>query len=123
MSTQVQETFIKSMNDMESELANIGFTYHLTIKKGYATYVHYKSTKNIQASFMLGPSDWNVELVITTVERKYEFKDLLLVPYISQWTRENKFQQRTSGRVKDEIVWFVDLLKFVMKTELLKNNA
>ena len=79
MSTQTQ-----SIKDIESELTDIGFSHLSTTKKGYATYVDYKSADNIQASFMFGPSDWHVELLLIKNGRKYELKDLLQIPHEHQ---------------------------------------
>jgi hypothetical protein len=64
---------------------------------------------------MFGPSDWNVEMLLTTKEKKYALKDLLQIPSIVQWTKDNKFQPKTNDRVKDELGWYVDLLTFVIK--------
>ena len=119
MSTEVQETFIKSLTDVELELTDIGFSHASTIKKGYATYVHYESLDNMQTLFIYGPSDWNVELSLTKNGRKYEFKDLLQSPSIFQWVMDNKFQHKTINKIKDEVDWFVDLLRFVIKTQAL----
>jgi len=108
------------MKDIESELRDMGFSHLSTTKKGYATYVDYKSVENIQASFMFGPSEWHVEFVLIINGKKYELKDLLQIPIIAEWTR-SKSQEQTSNIIKDEIVWFVDLLRFVITTQPLTN--
>jgi hypothetical protein len=115
MSTQTQETFIQSIKDIETQLTDIGFSHLATTKKGYATYVDFKSADKTQVSFMFGPSDWNVEILLTTNEKKYAFKDLLQIPSIALWTKDNKFQPRTNDRAKDELSWYIDLLTFVIK--------
>jgi len=114
MSTQTQDAFIKSIKDIETELTSIGFLHLSTTKKGHATYVDYKSADNTLVSFMFGPSDWNVEMLLTTKQKKYALKDLLEIPPIAQWTKDNKFQPRTNDKIKDELIWFADLLKFVI---------
>lgn len=121
MSTQAQDTFIHLIKDMESELTHIGFSHLSTTKKGYATYVDYKSAENIHASFMFGPSDWHVELVLRKDEKNYELKDLLQIPSIAEWIRNSKFKEQTSNRIKDEITFFVGLLRFVINTQTLTN--
>ncbi len=113
MSTRAQESFIKSIKDVEKILSDIGFSHFSTTKKGYATYIDYKGKDNTLVTFMFGPSDWNVEILLETNETKYAFKDLLQIPSIAHWTRENKFQQKTSDRIKDEVIWFTDLLRFI----------
>ncbi len=121
MSTQTQDTFINSLKDIESDLSDIGITHLLTTKKGYATYVDYKSADNIHVSFIFGPSDWHVELVLRKNGIKYELKDLFQIPSIAEWIRCNKFQEQTGNRIKNEIAWFVDFLRFVIKTQPLTN--
>jgi hypothetical protein len=119
MSTEAQEIFIQSLKNVEIKLNDIGFFHTSTIKKGYATYIHYKMVDNMQILFMYGPSDWHVELSLTKNGRKYEFKDILQIPSISQWIMDNKFQHQTSNSIKDEVTWLVDFVRFVIKTQAL----
>lgn len=114
MSTQTQESFIESIKEAETIFNNIGLSHVSTIKKGYATFVDYKGTDTL-VSFMFGPSDWNVEIFLEKNGIKYALKDLLQIPLIAQWTIRNKFQQLTNDRLKDEVFWFVDLIKFVLE--------
>jgi hypothetical protein len=118
MSTQSQETFIQSIKEVETRLTDIGLSHLSTTKKGYATYIDFKSTDKTQVSFMFGPSDWHVEIVFTANDKKYEFKDLLQIHAVAQWTRDNKFQPKTNDMIKDEVDWLVDLLTFVVKAKL-----
>ncbi len=115
MSTQTQESFIKSIKEVDTILTDIGLSHLSTTKKGYATFIEYKGSDTL-VLFMLGPSDWNVEILLELNEKKYAFKDLLQIPSIAQWTRDNKFVQKTNYRIKEEVFWFVDLLKFVFET-------
>lgn len=119
MSRDAQETFIQSLKNIGLELNNIGFLHTSTIKKGYATYIQYERVDNMQILFMYGPSDWNVEMSITKNGRKYEFKDILQIPPIFQWIMDNKFQRQTINNIKDEVTWFVTLLRFIIKTQAL----
>jgi len=115
MSTQSQETFIQAIKDNETRLTDIGFSHISTTKKGYATYIDFKSTEKDKVSFIFGPSDWNVEIVFTTTDKKYEFKDLVQIPSVALWTRDNKFTPKSNDKIKDQVDWFVDLLTFVIK--------
>jgi hypothetical protein len=117
MSTQSQETFIQSIKDIETQLTDIGFSHLSTTKKGYATYIDFKSTDKTQVLFMFGPSDWHVEIVFTTNDKKYNFGDLLQIPSVAHWVSDNKFQLKTNDKIKDEVDWFVDLLTFVVKAK------
>ncbi len=115
MSTETQELFIKSLKDLEKVLNDIGLSHLSTTKKGYATFVDYKGKDDTLVTFIFGPSDWHVEILLETNERKYALQDLLQIPSVTQWTRENKFQKKTNDRIKDEVIWFVHFLKFVFK--------
>ena len=73
---------------------------------------------------MFGPSDWHVEIIIKRNGRKYAFKDLLQIPSVVQWTKDNKYKQETSDRIiADEVGWFVNLLKFVFEINLGQNQT
>ncbi len=117
-----QESFIKTMNDMENVLTNIGLSHLSTEKKGYATYIKYRGPRDTEVTFMYGPSDWDVEIRIKRNWRNwrtYAFKDLLQIPSVAQWTEDNKYKQETSDRIiADEVDWFVKLLKFVFDINL-----
>ncbi|MFM7851746.1 MAG: hypothetical protein ACKO96_07440 [Flammeovirgaceae bacterium] len=114
-----QESFIKIMNDMESARTDIGLSHLSTEKKGYATYIDYRGAHNTQVTFMFGPSDWDVEIIIKRNGRKYAFRDLLQIPSVAQWTKDNKYKQETRDRIiADEVSWFVKLLKFTFDINL-----
>ena len=70
-------------------------------------------------TFMFGPSDWDVEMIIKRNGRKYAFKDLLQIPSIAQWTEDNRYIRETRDRnIADEVGWAVKLLKFVFEINL-----
>ena len=96
MSTKSQESFIKSIKDVENILSDIGLSHFSLTKKGYATYIKYKGKDETLVTFMFGPSDWNVEILLEKNKTKYAFKELLQNSSIAQWVRENKFQQKTT---------------------------
>ena len=68
---------------------------------------------------MFGPSEWHVELILNSNEKTYEFKDLLQVPSIGKRTKDNKCQEKTSNRIRDEITWLLELQRFVIGTRAL----
>lgn len=113
MSNMAQESFIKSIKDVKKILSDIRLLHFSTTKKGYATLIYYKGKDDTLVTFMLGPSDWNVEILLETDETKYAFKEILQISSIAYWTRGNKFQQKTNDRIRDEVIWFVELLRFV----------
>lgn len=115
MSKQTQELFIKSVKEAEPTLAEIGLSHYSTIRKGYATYIEFKGNEDTLATLMLGPSDWHVEVSVITNQKKYEFKDLLQIPSISEWTKNNKFEQRTNEILKDEVDWVSCFLVYTIQ--------
>jgi hypothetical protein len=119
MSTDAQNRFISALKDHEKELAEIGFSHLLTDKKGYATYITYKATSNIQVLFMYGPPDWHIEFTLTINGTKYEFKDLLQNSAITQWTRDNSLELQRNDLLTEEVNWFVNLLSFIITAQPL----
>jgi len=113
MSSQAQELFISSVEDSDTLLTDLGFCHNSTIRKGYATFIAYNKNDTL-ITFILGPSDWHVEIILLTKNKKYEFKDLLGIPSISQWTTINKFEPTTKETIKDEVVWFMKFIRFVL---------
>ncbi len=103
---------------MEKVLADIGLSHLSTEKKG-ATFIEYQGTDDTRVTFMFGPSDWDVEMIIKRNGIKYAFKDLLQIPSIAQWTKDNRYIQETRDRsIADEVGWAVKLLKFVFEINL-----
>ena len=116
MSTQSQALFIQSVKDVETALTNIGLSHLSTEKKGYATYIEYKGAHDTHVTFAFGPSDWDVDMVVERNGTKYAFKDLLQIPSVAQWIKDNQYKQETGKRIiADEVGWFVKLLKFVFE--------
>ena len=115
MSTQSQNNFIESTKKVQTRLAEIGFIYQSTINKGYATYIDFILADKSQLTFMYGPSDWNVEILLNTKKKSYAFKDLMEIPSVAHWVKANQFKSRTNNRVRDELDWFVELITFVVK--------
>lgn len=113
MKSDSQQLFLQAINEVEEILLLIGFKRVFLEKKGYATFIHYKRN-DVLVEFMFGPSDWDVEMLIYTSKGKYAFKDLLEIPKISEWVNSNKYKQTNGRSIKDEIAWFIDLLKFAL---------
>lgn len=113
MKIESQKLFLQAINDVEEVLLLIGFKQVFLEEKGYATFVQYKRN-DVLVEFMFGPSDWDVEMLIYTKKGKYAFKDLLEIPKISEWVNNNRYRQTNGRNIKDEIVWYIDLLKFAL---------
>lgn len=50
-------------------------------------------------------------MLIYTSKGKFAFKDLLSIPEIKKWVSENRYEQENGRNLKNELQWFVDLLK------------
>ncbi|OYU96905.1 MAG: hypothetical protein CFE21_01055 [Bacteroidetes bacterium B1(2017)] len=111
MSIQTQISFIEAVINSGYILTDIGFMHLSTKKKGFATYISYERNSTL-ISIWLGPSDWNVETSILSKKRKYEFKDLLEIPSILQWTANNKFLKSSNDRIYDEVIWHMKFITY-----------
>jgi len=120
MSIQTQESFIKSVAESDTILTDLGFLHQSTEKKSYATYIKYKRDDTL-ICFMLGPSDWHVDISIFTNKTKYVFKDLLAISSIAQWAANNKFEQKSVDKINNEVIWFMQFTRFSL-TEILSEG-
>jgi len=81
------------------------------IEKGFAYFAKYKKGDCI-VEFLFGPAEYQVEMIIYTSNGKFAFKDLLQIPVINEWVNSNRYKQRNGRNVKDELFWFIELLKY-----------
>jgi len=79
-------------------------------EKGLEYFVKYKRGNSI-VEFFFGPADWDIEIIIFTPKGKFAFKDLLRIPAIEEWVYLNRYKQVNGRNVKNELLWFVELLK------------
>ena len=82
-------------------------------KKGYAYFIAYRSSEQ-QIEFLFGPSDWDVEMILTTKKGKFAFKDLLKISSVAKWVEDNRYLQKDARNVKNELLWFIELLKVTL---------
>lgn len=107
------ELFVKSLQEAEYLLNRIGFIQSHFERQGYAVFVDFnKQTTTV--TFMFGPPEWHVEMIILTPKQRYAFKDVLQMPIIAEWVNENNFSQEDENYIKSEILWFIKLLKFAL---------
>ena len=108
---KLTEAFLNGLIEIEPILSLMLFKKKSFQEKGYSHFVEYQKKETILL-FLFGPSDWGVEMIINTTKGKYAAKDLLQIPEISKWVNENKYEQIGERDIKNELLWFVELLKF-----------
>ncbi len=107
----LKEQFFKALDEIEFVLFALLFKRHSFFEKGEANFLEYRKDNNTRLEFLLGPSDWDIEIIIYTSKGKYAFKDLLSIPEINSWVNNNRYKQENGRNIKNEIEWFIDLLK------------
>ena len=109
----ITEEFLQGVKDIEEVFFNMGYNQLSYLEKGYACYVQYKN-KDCIVEFIFGPPEYQIEILIYVAKEKYAFKDLLRIPAIENWVRINRYVQGDKRKLKNELLWFVDLLKFAL---------
>jgi hypothetical protein len=108
---KLTDSFVKALKEIEDSLSLLLFKPCSFEKKGYAYFVQYKKGDSI-LSFLFGPSDYQIEMIIYTSKGKFAFKDLLQNPSISTWVNMNRYTQENERNLKNELLWFLELLKY-----------
>lgn len=102
--------FLAGIKEIESILFLLNFYPYSFEEKGLAYFIKYKRGNSI-VEFLFGSSDWDLEIIILTPKGKFAFKDLLQIPEIEEWVNINRYKQDNGRNVKNELLWFVELLK------------
>lgn len=105
------EDFLEAMKEIEIALLVLLFERHSFLEKGLAYFIEYRKKNNTRIEFLFGPSDWAIEMIIYTSKGKFAFKDLLDIPDIKIWVNNNRYKQKNDRNIKNELEWFIDLLK------------
>jgi|GEM_PF-1636975 hypothetical protein len=108
---KLEEEFFKALDEIELLLLVLLFKRHSFFEKGEAGFVEYRKENNTRLEFLFGPSDWDIEMIIYTSKGKHAFKDLLSVPEIKSWVSDNRYKKENGRNIKNELLWFVELLK------------
>lgn len=111
MKNKLTKEFLIAVNEIEPVLESLHFHQYSFEEKGFGYFVKYKRN-NTYVEFLFGPSDWNIELIIFTINGKYTFKDLLQISNIKKWVDNNRYIQEDERNLKKEMLWFIELLKF-----------
>ncbi len=104
------DDFLDALNEIEIVLLTLFFKRHSYCEKGLAYYIEYTKQNNTRVEFLFGPSDWSIEIIIYTAKGKFAFKDLLSISEINRWVHVNRYEQGNGRNIKNEILWYVELL-------------
>ncbi|MCX6263256.1 MAG: hypothetical protein NTZ47_01770 [Bacteroidetes bacterium] len=105
------EDFLEAINEIEIILLALFFKRHSFFEKGLAYFIEFKKENNTRVEFIFGPSNWDIEMIIYTSKGKFAFRDLLSIPEIVNWVNNNRYKEVSSRNIKNELEWFVDLLR------------
>jgi hypothetical protein len=108
------QQFVQGLEQAEGTLQGLLFQREQFQQKGVAYWVLYRKDHHTTVEFLFGPSDWDVEMLVSTTGGKFAFKDLLAEPAIAQWVSRNLYTSPTGRNVSNEVRWFVDLLKMAL---------
>jgi hypothetical protein len=108
---KLTEQFLQALKEMQETLLTMLFKGHTFHEKGLSYYIEFRKENNTRVDFMFGPSDWNIEMIIYTSKGKFAFRDLLEIPTIQKWVNDNRYIQENGRNLKNELLWFVELLK------------
>lgn len=117
MKDNLTNEFLQGLEDIEIPLLGMSFKRKSFLEKGFAYIVGYRKENNTAVDFIFGPSDWEIEIIVYTSKGKFAFKDLLQIPVIAKWVDSNRYKQINGRNIKNELLWFVELLK-VSLTEI-----
>lgn len=115
MKNKLETEFLKALDEIEMVLSSILFKRHSFFEKGVAYYIEYRKQNNTRVEFLFGPSDWDIEMIIYTSKGKFTFKDLLSIQEINKWVNDNRYKQENGRNLKNELLWFVELLKWSLQ--------
>jgi hypothetical protein len=102
--------FLEGLEDVKKLLIFQSFREISFDQKGMAYFVQYQRKTTI-VKFLFGPGDWDVEMIVYTPKGEFAFKELLELHPIRKWIDDNRYKQVGGRNVKNELLWFVELLK------------
>ena len=108
---KLTKDFLEAFKEIELVLLSLLFNKKSFFEKGLAYYIEFRNENNTNVEFLFGPSEWNIEMRIYTSKGKFAFKDLLIIPEVNRWVNVNRFKQENGRNVKNEWLWYIELLK------------
>jgi hypothetical protein len=111
---KLTQDFLKALEEVERVLSLISFVKHSFQEKGLAYFVEFKKHNTI-VEFLFGPPEFQIEMIIYTSKGKFAFRDLLEIPVVRKWVDDNRYVQLNERNIKNELMWFVELMKVSLK--------
>ena len=100
------QQFVQGLEQAEGTLKGLLFHREQFLQKGVAYWVLYRRDQSTTVKFLFGPSDCDVEMLVSTPKGKFAFKDLLAEPAIAQWVGRNRYAPRKTQREhRSVVVW------------------
>lgn len=111
MKDLLTEEFLQSIREIEGIFSAMYFKQYSFEEKGRLYIIQYKSLDTI-VEFLFGPPEFQIEMIVYVGNKKYAFRDLLQFSKVAEWVKSNRYVQRNGRSLKDEMLWFSELLKF-----------
>ncbi|MGZ3750091.1 MAG: hypothetical protein ACXVB0_25170 [Mucilaginibacter sp.] len=113
MKDNLTKEFLAGIKEVENILIRLHFYVYSFNENGAAYYIKYKKD-DIIVEFLFGPSGWDVEMIILSNKGKLAFKDLLQIPSIALWVKNNRYRPVDGRNIKNELLWYVELFKIAL---------
>lgn len=110
MSDKLIEKYLDVLKEVENLLSSMNFLVKKVERKGFAVITEYKRG-NTSVRFLFGPSDWDIEMIVSTAKGKFTLGDLFQFPAIRRWVEENRYESRKERSLHGELMWNLELLK------------
>jgi hypothetical protein len=81
--------------------------------KGLTLFSIYENT-NMRVEFFFGPDDWSVDVIVETKTTRYDLSTLLEIRTLEEWTNTHPFPRQVDRNLKNELLWFLDLIEQAM---------
>ncbi len=113
MKDKTTNDFLQALDDFEKLLSSMSFKDHRVIENG-PIYINLYKKDNTSIKIFWGPPEFEIDLIIYTKKRKYEFKDLLEIPTVGKWANENRYVERNGRNYKEEFMWLIELFRICL---------
>jgi hypothetical protein len=113
MSEDTISKYLDGMREAEILLGSYGFQRLSFQRKGYLCIDKFTKQGTV-VKFLFGPPEWHPEMFIQTQTGRFSLKDLLEIPVVMDWYRDKLDRQKDDLSARDELLWFVELLKVAL---------
>lgn len=107
---KLADDFLKAQPEVEKILSAMLFTSSPVFEEGFSCSIQYRREDTV-VEFQYGPPEYHIDMVIYSLKGKFMFRDLMQISTISDWVGKNRYQNAGRRIIKDELLWFVELLK------------